>query len=107
VRADGGQVVASVRHPLGVSDLSSYLLQAQSSGAQVVGRANDPLFGKANIREDGRHMHPMYLLQVKTPMESKGRVGRFQNRGDDSGARSIPAVRSGQLPAGHEEVICR
>ena len=33
---------------------------------------DDPLFGKGRIREDGRKIHPMYLLQVKTPEESKG-----------------------------------
>jgi branched-chain amino acid transport system substrate-binding protein len=40
VKANGGQVLGSVRTPLGTSDLSSYLLQAQSSGAQVIGIAN-------------------------------------------------------------------
>ena len=33
----------------------------------------DPLFGRGTIRADGRKMHPMYLLQVKQPSESKGR----------------------------------
>jgi branched-chain amino acid transport system substrate-binding protein len=183
----GGKVVGSVRHPLGQSDFSSYLLTAQASGAQVVAFANaggdlinslkqaaefnlgqkqvltglifdvngvvplgleraqgllaidpfywdlndgtrswsrrfqardaqknmpndmqagvyagtlhylkavdkigspddgravvaamksmptdDPLFGKGNIRQDGRKMHPMYLFEVKRPAESKG-----------------------------------
>ncbi|HET8728968.1 MAG TPA: ABC transporter substrate-binding protein [Alphaproteobacteria bacterium] len=36
----GGEVVGSVRHPLGTSDFSSFLLQAQGSGAQVIGLAN-------------------------------------------------------------------
>lgn len=40
VEAGGGKVVGSVRAPLGTSDFSSYLLQAQGSGAQVVGLAN-------------------------------------------------------------------
>jgi len=30
----------------------------------------DSLFGKGRIREDGRKLHPMYLLQVKAPNES-------------------------------------
>lgn len=34
---------------------------------------DDPLFGKGRIREDGRHIHPMYLMQVKSPEESKSR----------------------------------
>jgi len=40
VKAEGGTVVGDVRAPLGVTDLSSYLLQAQSSGADVIATAN-------------------------------------------------------------------
>lgn len=40
VKASGGTVVGSVRHPLNSSDFSSYLLRAQSSGADVVALAN-------------------------------------------------------------------
>jgi branched-chain amino acid transport system substrate-binding protein len=40
VEANGGKNLGSVRVPLSTSDFSSYLLQAQSSGAQVLGLAN-------------------------------------------------------------------
>ena len=40
VRAAGGKVLGSVRHPLGASDLSSFLLTAQSSAAQVLAIAS-------------------------------------------------------------------
>lgn len=40
VDANGGKVVGAVRVPLSTSDFSSFLLQAQSSGAQVLGLAN-------------------------------------------------------------------
>ena len=40
VEEEGGQVLGSVRHPLSSSDFSSYLLQAQGSGAKVIGLAN-------------------------------------------------------------------
>jgi branched-chain amino acid transport system substrate-binding protein len=40
VRAAGGKVVGSVKHPLNTADFSSYLLQAQSSKAKVVALAN-------------------------------------------------------------------
>ncbi len=40
VEANGGQVLGAVRHPLNSADFSSYLLQAQSSGAKIVGLAN-------------------------------------------------------------------
>jgi branched-chain amino acid transport system substrate-binding protein len=36
----GGKVVGSVKHPLGTTDFSSYLLQAQSSGAKVIALAD-------------------------------------------------------------------
>jgi branched-chain amino acid transport system substrate-binding protein len=40
VKANGGTVVGSVKHPLSASDFSSFLLQAQSSKAQILGLAN-------------------------------------------------------------------
>jgi branched-chain amino acid transport system substrate-binding protein len=40
VEAAGGKVLGSVRHPLSASDFSSFLLQAQSSKAQILGLAN-------------------------------------------------------------------
>ena len=40
VKANGGEVVGAVRHPLATTDFSSFLLQAQSSGAKVIGLAN-------------------------------------------------------------------
>ena len=187
VNAGGGRILGAVRHPIGASDFASYLVQAQSSGAEIVAFANaggdlsnslkqaaefgltpkqkavglifgitnipglglaatqglqsvapfywdmndgtrawsrrfqerhhskmmpndmhagvyasvlhylkavdkvgsgndgkavvaamkelptdDPLFGKGTIRQDGRKLHPMYLLEVKKPAESRG-----------------------------------
>jgi len=40
VKANGGNVVGSVRHPLNASDFSSFIMQAQASKAQVIGMAN-------------------------------------------------------------------
>ncbi|PZU85328.1 MAG: ABC transporter permease [Shinella sp.] len=40
VKSAGGNVLGSVRHPLATTDFSSFLLQAQSSGAKVIGLAN-------------------------------------------------------------------
>ncbi|NYT81827.1 ABC transporter substrate-binding protein [Alcaligenaceae bacterium] len=40
VKKAGGKVLGSVRAPLAVSDFSSFLLQAQSSGAKILGLAN-------------------------------------------------------------------
>jgi branched-chain amino acid transport system substrate-binding protein len=40
VKANGGRVLGTVRHPLNASDFSSFLLQAQGSKAQILGLAN-------------------------------------------------------------------
>jgi len=40
VKAAGGTIVGAVRHPLNASDFSSFLLQAQTSKAQILGLAN-------------------------------------------------------------------
>ncbi|GGC76888.1 ABC transporter permease [Marinobacter halophilus] len=40
VEANGGEIVGSVRHPFPTQDFSSFVLQAQASGADVVGLAN-------------------------------------------------------------------
>jgi branched-chain amino acid transport system substrate-binding protein len=203
VNASGGKVLGAVRHPLGVSDFSSFLLQAQASKADVIALANaggdtvnaikqaaafnigakqkivalifdlqavpaiglqtaqgltainawywdmndatrawskryqerhpkkmmpnhmqagvysavlhylkavdkvgspadgaavvaamkamptdDPIYGKGTIRADGRKIHPLYLLQVKTPAESKSEWDVFKI------AATIPAEKA-------------
>jgi branched-chain amino acid transport system substrate-binding protein len=40
VQAAGGKVLGGVKHPLGTSDFSSFLLQAQASKAKIIGLAN-------------------------------------------------------------------
>ena len=40
VKANGGSILGSVRHPLDAKDFSSFLLQAQNSKAQIIGLAN-------------------------------------------------------------------
>ena len=51
VKAQGGQVVGAVRHPLATTDYSSFLLQAQSSGAKVIGLANAGLDTSNSIKQ--------------------------------------------------------
>jgi len=51
-------------------------IQEDKDGAKVVAEmkklpTDDPLFGKGEIRVDGRKIHPAYLFEVKTPAESK------------------------------------
>jgi branched-chain amino acid transport system substrate-binding protein len=40
IERTGGKVLGHVRHPLGTSDFASFLLQAQGSGAKIIGLAN-------------------------------------------------------------------
>ena len=213
VIAGGGKVLGSVRHPLGTSDFSSFLLQAQASGAQVIALANaggdtvntikqagdfnirekqrlvalifdlqivpavglnaaqglqavnafywdmndqtrawskryqerhpkkampnhmqagvysgaldylravdkvgspndgqavvaamkatpddDPLFGQVVIREDGRAIHPMYLLEVKTPGESKSEWDVFKIVATIPGEQAFRSLNEGGCP---------
>lgn len=59
VAAAGGTIVGAVKHPLGVSDFSSYLLRAQSSGAQVVALAN----GGQDVIRSIQQAHEFGLVQ--------------------------------------------
>ncbi|MBI2714445.1 MAG: ABC transporter substrate-binding protein [Rhizobiales bacterium] len=213
VTASGGKIIGTVRHPLGASDFSSFLLQAQASGAQIVALANaggdttntvkqaaefkigakqkivslifdlqsvpalglntaqgltainafywdsndqtrawsqrfqnrhpkkmmpnhmhagvyasvlhylkavdkvgspadgravvaamkamptdDPLFGKGTIRADGRKIHPMYLLQVKSPAESKSEWDVFKVVGTIPADKAFRPLNEGGCP---------
>jgi branched-chain amino acid transport system substrate-binding protein len=51
VRASGGKVLGSVRHPFPGTDFSSFLLQAQASGAKVIGLANAGADAIASIKQ--------------------------------------------------------
>ncbi len=60
---------------------------------------DDPLFGQGDVRDDGRHVHPMYLFQVKAPEEFERRLGLLQAPGDHPGRAGLPPARPGQVPA--------
>lgn len=47
----GGEVLGTVRHPLDTADMSSYLLQAQTSGAKMIGLANAGTDALNSIRQ--------------------------------------------------------
>ena len=51
VKQLGGKVLGSARHPFGTNDFSSFLLQAQSSGASVLGLANTGLDVATALRQ--------------------------------------------------------
>jgi len=69
-----GGVYASVLHYLKARQA---LGAGNTSGAAIVAKmrelpSQDPIFGSGTIRADGRHVHKMYLYEVKAPAESKG-----------------------------------
>ncbi|WP_407519738.1 ABC transporter substrate-binding protein [Methylobacterium oryzisoli] len=51
VQAKGGKVLGAVRHPLSAQDFSSFLLQAQGSGAKIIGLANAGLDTSNSIKQ--------------------------------------------------------
>lgn len=70
VVAEGGKVLGTVKHPLNLADFSSLLLQAQSSGANVIGVANagnDTInaikqAGEFGITQKGQNLAAMILM---------------------------------------------
>jgi branched-chain amino acid transport system substrate-binding protein len=77
VETHGGRNVGAVRVPLGAADFSSFLLQAQSSGAQVLGLANagtdfSNSLKAANEFGITRTMKPAALLAFLTDIHSLG-----------------------------------
>ncbi|MFW7343208.1 ABC transporter substrate-binding protein [Pollutimonas sp. H1-120] len=51
VKENGGKIVGAVRAPLNTTDFSSYLLQAQTSGAKVIGLANAGTDTQTSVRQ--------------------------------------------------------
>ncbi len=64
VQQGGGRVVGNVRHPLNTSDFSSFLLQAQASGAKVLAFAN----AGADLSNAVKQAASFGLFQSMTPV---------------------------------------
>lgn len=70
VNANGGEILGAVRHPINLMDFASYLLQAQTSGAEVIGIANagnDTInaikqAGEFGITQAGQSLAAMILM---------------------------------------------
>lgn len=65
-------VYASVLHYLKAVEAAGSKEAAAVVGKMKAMPSQDPLFGKGQVRVDGRHIHDMYLFQVKAPADSKG-----------------------------------
>ena len=85
-----------------------YLKAVDKVGSPADGRAvvaamkamptDDPLFGKGTIRADGRQIHPMYLLEVKTPAESKSEWDVFKVVGTIPADKAFRPLNDGGCP---------
>jgi branched-chain amino acid transport system substrate-binding protein len=59
---------------------------------------DDPLFGKGNIRVDGRKIHPAYLFEVKKPAESKGAWDYYKLRATIPAEQAFRPLDQGDCP---------
>ena len=60
--------------------------------------SEDPLFGKGEVRQDGRHVHDMYLFQVKTPDESKAKWDYYKVLATIPADRAFRPLAEGGCP---------
>ncbi len=92
-------VYSSVLHYLKAVDA----LKTDNDGAKVVAKmkempSDDPLFGKGTLRQDGRHIHPMYLFEVKKPSESKGAWDYYKTRATIPADEAFRPLKDGGCP---------
>ena len=118
VTASGGKVVGSVRHPPSTQDFSSYLLQAQASGAKIVGLANavgDTINSVKQAAEFGLTQHQTLaaLLMQLTDVNAVGlpaAQGLYLtepfywdlNEATRAFAKRFGAKREGRMPTGNQ-----
>ncbi|NEI55089.1 ABC transporter substrate-binding protein [Rhizobium leguminosarum] len=114
VKASGGTVVGAVRHPLSSQDFSSFLLQAQSSGAKVIGLANAGLdtsnaikqAAEFGITQGGQHLAALLFtlaevhgLGLEAAQGLTLTEGYYWNRDDESRAFAKKFfARTGKMP---------
>src|SRR3954468_8576762 len=84
VQKAGGTVLGSMRHPLGTTDFSSYLLQAQGSGANVIGLADtgvDAINAVKQMGEFGILQKGMFLAALFMQITDIESIGLAQAKG--------------------------
>ena len=72
-------------------------------GAKVIQKmkeipTDDPLFGQGRIRQDGRKVHPAYLLEVKKPSESKYPWDYYKIRATIAAEQAFRPEKDGGCP---------
>ncbi|NJL07709.1 MAG: ABC transporter substrate-binding protein [Methylacidiphilales bacterium] len=78
-------------------------LGSDADGAAVVAKmkempTDDKLFGKGQVRADGRKIHDLYLFEVKTPAESKGPWDYYKLRATIPAAEAFRPLDQGECP---------
>src|SRR5688572_14187190 len=78
-------------------------LKSEADGKAVVAKmksmpTDDKLFGKGEIRADGRKIHPMYLFEVKKPSESKGPWDLYKTRATIPAKEAFRPLKDGGCP---------
>jgi branched-chain amino acid transport system substrate-binding protein len=79
--SNAGLYSSTLHYLKAVADMDP--VQAKTDGAAVIARmkalpTDDDAFGHGKIREDGRKLHPAYLMEVKSPAESTGPYDVFK-----------------------------
>jgi len=80
-----------------------HALGSDADGAKVVAKmkempTDDKLFGKGTIRQDGRKIHDMLLVEVKKPSESKGPWDYYKIRATIPAAEAFRPMADGGCP---------
>ncbi|MGB9043789.1 MAG: ABC transporter substrate-binding protein, partial [Pseudolabrys sp.] len=75
----------------------------QPDGKSVVAKmksipTDDPLFGKGEVRADGRVIHPAYLFEVKKPAESKYPGDFYKTRATIPASEAFRPLNEGKCP---------
>ncbi|KAB2848401.1 MAG: ABC transporter substrate-binding protein [Hyphomicrobiaceae bacterium] len=78
-------------------------LKSDADGAAVVAKmkatpTDDPLFGKGTVRQDGRKVHPAYLMEVKKPADSKAPWDYYKIRATIPAEEAFRPLKDGGCP---------
>jgi branched-chain amino acid transport system substrate-binding protein len=104
--ANGGKYPSMVQAGV-YSSVLHYLKAVEASktddGTKVIAQmkkmpTDDPLFGKGSIRQDGRKIHPAYLVEVKKPSESKGPYDYYKIRATIPADQAFRPEKDGGCP---------
>src|SRR5690606_29512797 len=84
-----------------------YLKAVEAAGSDEAGAVmakmreiptDDPLFGKGQVRADGRKVHDMHLFRVKTPDQSKGAWDYYETVATIPAAEAFRPLKDGNCP---------